>query len=166
MLLTPWTLASICSNFEDYTTVCKLLMLGLYRDYWFDSSSILLECVTGVYLGFLPSCKGPTTTSSVEFREDKFVQMESRNYICGQMAIGDRLTQELLDELQKRTERLLLVVYEGTNADATVHPTEGELFIKRHRSASSRDELGFAEWKTDITLEDIKNDLRFRKNSM
>ncbi|KAF1966521.1 hypothetical protein BU23DRAFT_544186 [Bimuria novae-zelandiae CBS 107.79] len=166
MLLTPWTLASICFNFEDYTTVCKLLMLGLYQDYWFDRSSMHNECVTGVYLGFIPSSKGPIIDNSLISLDGTVVQAQCRNYVCGQMAIGDPLTQELLNELQKRTERLLLVVYEGTNADATVYPTEGELFIKRHRSAKSRDEFEFAEWTTDITLEDIKNDLRFRKKSM
>ncbi|KAL5395216.1 hypothetical protein PMIN04_012927 [Paraphaeosphaeria minitans] len=166
MLLTPWTLASICSNFEDYTTVCKLLMLGLYRNYWFDPSSILVECVTGGYLGFLPSSKGPPSARGLKQVNDTIVQTESRNYVCGQMAIGDALTQGFLDELQKRTGRLLLVVYEGTNADATVHPTEGELVIKRHRSARSRQALDLTEWTIDTTLEDIKNDLRFRKSSM
>lgn len=141
-------------------------MLGLYRDYWFDSSSVLAECTTGVYLGFVPSSKGPAITESLTQLGSTIVETESRNYICGQMAIGDSLTRELLEELQKRTERILLVVYEGTNADATVCPTEGELFIKRHRSATSHDELSFAEWTVDMTLEDIKNDLRFRKNSM
>jgi hypothetical protein len=82
------------------------------------------------------------------------------------MAMGDSLTRDFLDELQKRTERILLVVYEGTNADATVCPTEGELFIKRHRSATSHDDLELTEWTIDMNLEDIKNDLRFRKNSM
>jgi hypothetical protein len=166
MLLTPWTLASICSNFEDYTTVCKLLMLGLYRDHWFDPSSILVECVTGVYLGFLPSSKGPPSASGLRQVNDTMVHTESRNYVCGQMAIGDALTQQLLDELQRRTERVILVVYEGTNADATVHPNEGELIIKRHRSARSRQALDLMEWTIDTTLEDIKNDLRFRKSSM
>lgn len=141
-------------------------MLGLYRDYWFDPSSIMVECVTGGYLGFIPSSKGPLNTSGLKQFNSTIVQTESRNYICGQMAIGDPLTQQFLEELQKRTERLLLVVYEGTNADATVHPTEGELIIKRHRSAKSRQVLDLVDWKIDTTLEDIKNDLRFRKNSM
>lgn len=141
-------------------------MLGSYRDYWFDSTSIIGDCVTGVYLGFIPSSKVPLVTNGFKLLDDAIIEIQSRNYVCGQMALGDPLTQDLLNELQNRTERLLLVVYEGTNADATVHPTEGELFIKRHRSARSRDELELAEWTTDITLEDIKNDLRFRKNSM
>ncbi|KAL1610104.1 hypothetical protein SLS60_001769 [Paraconiothyrium brasiliense] len=166
MLLTPWTLASICLNFEDYTLICKLLMLGLYRDYWFDPSSILVECVTGGYLGFVPSSKASQNTSGLSQFNNTIVQTEARNYVCGQMAMGDPLTQQFLDELEKRTERLLLVVYEGTNADATVHPTEGELIIKRHRSAKSRQALDLTEWTTDTSLEDIKNDLRFRKSSM
>lgn len=82
------------------------------------------------------------------------------------MAIGDPLTKQFLGELQMRTDRLLLVVYEGTNADATVHPSEGELVIKRHRSARSRQALDLVDWTIDTTLEDIKNDLRFRKSSM
>lgn len=166
-LLTPWTLASICSNFEDYTMICKLLMLGLYREHWFDAASLLTECTTGVYLGFLPSSKG-SSTSSTSFKkmDDTLVQQESRNYMCGQMAIADPLTQDFLEELRKRTDRLLLVVYEGTNADATVHPTEADLYINRHRSAKTYEELEGAEWTTDITLEDIKNNLRLRKTSM
>ncbi|CAI6331829.1 unnamed protein product [Periconia digitata] len=166
-LLTPWTVASICSNFEDYTTICKLLMLGLYREYWYDPGSILAECPTGIYLGFLPSSKGGVmTTTAFKHMQDHIVQEESRNYICGQMAIADPLTQEFLDELRRRSERLLLVVYEGTNADATVHPSDADIFIKRHRAAKSHEELDSAEWTTTVTLEDIKNDLRLRKTSM
>lgn len=142
-------------------------MLGLYRDHWFDPQSILTECTAAVYLGFIPSSKGNfTANASIQQAEDFVVQEEARNYVCGQMAIGDPLTQDFLDELRKRTERLLLVVYEGTNADATVHPSEGDLFIKRHRSAKSHGELKDVDWTTDITLEDVKNDLRFRKKSM
>ncbi|KAF1953675.1 hypothetical protein CC80DRAFT_494275 [Byssothecium circinans] len=166
-LLTPWTLASICSNFEDYSTICKLLMLGLYREHWYDPGSILTQCSTGVYLGFLPSSKGTSTgTTILKQMEDFIVQEESRNYVCGQMAIADPLTQDFLEELRRRSERLLLVVYEGTNADATVHPTEADLFIKRHRSAKSHEALESAEWTTSMTLEDVKNDLRLRKTSM
>lgn len=142
-------------------------MLGLYRENWLDPMSVLTECSTGVYSGFLPSSKGCFgTITTINQVDDTLVQEESRNYVCGQMAIADPLTQAFLDELRRRSERLLLVVYEGTNADATVHPTEPDLFIKRHRSAKSHEELETAEWATDITLEDIKNDLRLRKRSM
>jgi hypothetical protein len=105
-------------------------MLGLYREHWYDPASILNECATGVYFGFIPMRKGDFTNQSPlsEF------QSESRNYLCGQMAIGDPMTQCFLDELRKRKDRLYLVVYEGTNVDATVHPTEPDLFIKRRRS--------------------------------
>jgi hypothetical protein len=57
-LLTPWSLASICSNFEDYTTICKLLMLRLYDEHWYDPATIMNECTTGVYMGFIPTSKG------------------------------------------------------------------------------------------------------------
>ncbi|KAH7070148.1 hypothetical protein FB567DRAFT_573641 [Paraphoma chrysanthemicola] len=138
-LLSHWSLASICSNFEDYTTICKLLMLNLYNDHWFDPTSILSECTTG---------------------------RQSRNYLCGQMAIGDPLTQAFLDEIRKRKERLYLVVYEGTNADATVHPTEPDLFMCRHRSAMTHEELHNVRYSTTITLEDVKNQLRRGKTTM
>jgi hypothetical protein len=166
-LLTPWTVASICSNFEDYTTICKLLMLGMYNEHWFDPKSILSECTTGVYLGFVPTSKGDFTTSvGVRHDSNAYVHVETRNYICGQMAMGDRFTSEFLEELRRRTNRLHLVVYEGTSADATVHPTEPDLFISRYRSAASREGLHDAEWTTTMTLEDIKNQLRMRKTSM
>ncbi|OAL52599.1 hypothetical protein IQ07DRAFT_505038 [Pyrenochaeta sp. DS3sAY3a] len=166
-LLTPWTLASICSNFEEYTTVCKLLMLKLYNDHWFDPTSIMTECSTGVYLGFIPTSKGESTSLPGPKQEGKlWVERQSRNYLCGQMAIGHALTQAFLDELRKRIATLYLVVYEGTHADATVHPTEPDLFISRHRSALSREELDRADFSTTLTLEDIKNQLRMRKTSM
>ncbi|KAK1912018.1 hypothetical protein P3342_012501 [Pyrenophora teres f. teres] len=137
-LLTPWTLASICSNFEDYTTVCKLLMLKLYNDHWYDGKSIMGECATGVYLGFIPMSKGDfTSVNGLKQEEGMWVQRQSRNYLCGQMAIGHPLTRAFLSELRKRTASLYLVVYEGTLADATVHPTEPDLFISRHRSAAA-----------------------------
>jgi hypothetical protein len=82
------------------------------------------------------------------------------------MAIGDPLTQAFLDELRKRTSTLYLVVYEGTHADATVHPTEPDLFISRHRSAMTLDELEKADYSTTLTLEEIKNHLRMRKTTM
>jgi hypothetical protein len=82
------------------------------------------------------------------------------------MAIGDPLTQDFLNELRKRKERLLLVVYEGTNADATVHPTEEDLFISRRRSAALHESVEDAKWSVEITLEDVKNDLRLRKTTM
>ncbi|EMD64562.1 hypothetical protein COCSADRAFT_90251 [Bipolaris sorokiniana ND90Pr] len=166
-LLTPWTIASICSNFEDYTTICKLLMLKLYNDYWYDSNSILGECATGVYMDFIPMNKGDFTSSTGLKQEDNvWVQRQSRNYLCGQMAIGHPMTKAFLDELRKRTASLYLVVYEGTHADATVHPTEPDLFISRHRTAANLDELDTANFTTTLTLEEIKNELRMRKNSM
>ncbi|RYN43832.1 hypothetical protein AA0112_g330 [Alternaria arborescens] len=166
-LLTPWTLASICSNFEDYTTICKLLMLKLYQNHWYDPKSILGECATGVYMGFIPTSKGDYTSNTGLKQEDgKWIQRQSRNYLCGQMAIGHPLTQAFLNELRKRTASLYLVVYEGTHADATVHPTEPDLFISRHRSATSLDELDTVDFTTTLTLEEIKNQLRMRKTSM
>lgn len=137
-------------------------MLGLYREHWYDPASILNECATGVYFGFIPMRKGDFTNQSPlsEF------QSESRNYLCGQMAIGDPMTQCFLDELRRRKDRLYLVVYEGTNVDATVHPTEPDLFIKRRRSLQLGSDAKSAEWTTMITLEDVKNDLRLRKSSM
>ena len=166
-LLTPWTVASICSNFEDYTTICKLLMLGMYNEHWFDPTSILSECTTGVYLGFVPTSKGDYTNSLRLKDETKaYVHVESRNYLCGQMAMGDSFTRDFLEELRKRTNRLHIVVYEGTNAEATVHPTEPELYINRYRSANTREGLYDAQWTTTMTLEDIKNHLRMRKTSM
>lgn len=166
-LLTPWTIASICSNFEDYTTICKLLMLGLYNQHWYDPASILTECTTGVYMGFIPTSKGDFNANAGLKQEGQlWVQRQSRNYLCGQMAIGDPLTQDFLDELRKRTASLYLVVYEGTHADATVHPTEPDLFISRHRSAMNLDELDKSDYSTTLTLEDVKNELRMRKSSM
>ncbi|KAI4638598.1 hypothetical protein J4E93_009899 [Alternaria ventricosa] len=166
-LLTPWTVASICSNFEDYTTLCKLLMLGLYRDNWYNPSGILSECATGIYFGFIPTSKGEFSKATKTIEKDHgLVQTQARNYLCGQMAIGDPMTQYFLDELRRRTERLYLVVYEGTNVDATVHPTEADLFIKRTRSVQDLTQDPEADWTTTITLEDIKNDIRLRKTSM
>ncbi|KAF2624598.1 hypothetical protein BU25DRAFT_461119 [Macroventuria anomochaeta] len=71
-----------------------------------------------------------------------------------------------LEELRKQTNRLHLVVYEGTNAEAIVHPTEPEIFINHYRSASTREGLHYAAWTKTMTLEDIKNQLRMRKTSM
>lgn len=166
-LLTPWTLASICSNFEDYTTICKLLMLRLYNEHWYDPSSIMEQCPTGVYMGFVPTSKGDFSLHAGLRKEGElWVQRQSRNYLCGQMAIGDPLTQAFLDEIRRRKERLYLVVYEGTNADATVHPTEPDLFICRNRSAMTHEELQTVRYSTTITLEDVKNQLRRGKTTM
>ncbi|KAF1941695.1 hypothetical protein EJ02DRAFT_193200 [Clathrospora elynae] len=166
-LLTPWTLASICSNFEDYTTICKLLMMNLYSEHWHDPKSILGECAAGVYMGFIPTSKGDFTAKTCLKQEGQtWVQRQSRNYLCGQMAIGHSLTQAFLNELRKRTASFYLVVYEGTHADATVHPTEPDLFISRHRSAITLDELDTIDFTTTLTLEEIKNQLRMRKTSM
>ena len=142
-------------------------MLRLYNDHWYDPTSILSECATGVYMGFIPTSKGDfTLDAGLKQESSLWVQRETRNYLCGQMGIGHPLTQAFLDELRKRTARLFLVVYEGTHADATVHPTEPDLFISRHRSAMSLDELQTAEYSTTLTLEDIKNQLRRRKTSV
>ena len=143
-------------------------MLGMYNEHWFDPTSILSECTTGVYLGFVPTSKGDYSSgiSSPRSGDDSYVHIESRNYLCGQMAMGDSFTRDFLEELRRRSNRLFLVVYEGTNAEATVHPTEPELFINRHRSSSTREGLYEAEWRTTMTLEDIKNQLRMRKTSM
>lgn len=118
-------------------------------------------------MGFIPTSKGDFT-SAVGLRQEGqlWVQRQSRNYLCGQMAIGDPLTQAFLEELRKRTASLYLVVYEGTHADATVHPTEPDPFISRHRSALNLDELDTCDFSTTLTLEDVKNELRMRKSSM
>jgi hypothetical protein len=166
-LLTPWSLASICSNFEDYTTICKLLMLRLYDEHWYDPATIMNECTTGVYMGFIPTSKGDFSMHAGLRKEGElWVQRQSRNYLCGQMAIGDPLTQAFLDEIRKRKERLYLVVYEGTNADATVHPTEPDVYICRHRSAMTHEELQTVRYSTTVTLEDVKNQLRRGKTTM
>lgn len=166
-LLTPWSLASICFNFEDYTTICKLLMLRLYTEHWHDPASILTECTTGVYMGFIPTSKGDFSAhAGLQKEGELWVQRQSRNYLCGQMAIGHPLTQAFLDEIRRRKERLYLVVYEGTNADATVHPAEPELFICRNRTAMTHDELSKVSYTTTLTLDDIKNRLRREKTTM
>jgi hypothetical protein len=142
-------------------------MLRLYNEHWYDPASILSECSTGVYMGFIPTSKGDFTATAGLRQEGKlWVQRQSRNYLCGQMAIGDPLTLAFLDELRKRTSMLYLVVYEGTHADATVHPTEPDLFISRHRSALALDELDSVEYSTTLTLEEVKNQLRMRKTTM
>jgi len=142
-------------------------MLGLYRDNWYNLSGILSECATGIYFGFIPTSKGDFSKATKTIEKDHgLVQTQARNYLCGQMAIGDPMTQYFLDELRRRTERLYLVVYEGTNVDATVHPTEADLFIKRTRSVQDLAQDPEADWTTTITLEDIKNDIRLRKTSM
>jgi hypothetical protein len=116
--------------------ICKLLVSGLYNKHWYEPASILSESATGVYLGFIPTSKGDFAThAGIRKQGALWVQRQSRNYLCGQMTIGDPLTQTFLDEMLRRKERLYLVVYEGTNADATVRPTELDLFISRHRSA-------------------------------
>ena len=142
-------------------------MMRLYNDHWYDPASIMSECSTGVYMGFIPTSKGDFTTN-VGLRQEGqlWVQRESRNYLCGQMAIGDPLTQAFLDELRKRTSTLYLVVYEGTHADATVHPTEPDLFISRYRSAMNLDDLEKADYSTTLTLEEIKDNLRMKKTTM
>lgn len=142
-------------------------MLRLYNDHWYDSASILGECTTGVYMGFIPTSKGDFSTNAGLRQEGQlWVQRQSRNYLCGQMAIGHPLTQAFLDELRRRTAALYIVVYEGTHADATVHPTEPDLFISRHRSSMSLEELEKVDYSTTLTLEDVKNQLRRRKTSM
>lgn len=79
-------------------------MLGMYNEHWFDPTSILSECTTGVYLGFVPTSKGDYT-SSLRLKEETkaYVHVESRNYLCGQMAMGDGFTRDFLEELRKRT---------------------------------------------------------------
>ncbi|KAF2811922.1 uncharacterized protein BDZ99DRAFT_569863 [Mytilinidion resinicola] len=163
-VLTPWTFGSICQNFDDYTTICKLSMIGLYRENWYDPDIPLLDCTTGVYFGFIPSSKG-LLSSSAEQTDDSFVEVESRNYVTGQMAIGDLLAEALLDELRKRTERLVLVAYEGVDADPTIYPADDDLFITRKCSAKTKEMIDAAKWTTEVALEDIKNDLRLRKTS-
>ncbi|KAL6710141.1 hypothetical protein ACN47E_009932 [Coniothyrium glycines] len=166
-LLTPWTIASICSNFDDYTTLCKLLMLGFYHEHWFDASSVLNQSPTGVYFGFVLTHKGDFTLEIEPTRSGNLIrQHESRNYVCGQMAMGDHMTQAFLEELRRRTDRLYLVVYEGTSVDATVHPTEPDLFIKRTCSKLQEGPTSETEWSITMTLEDVKNTLRHRKTSM
>ncbi len=142
-------------------------MLGLYNDCWYDPRGILSECSTGVYMGFIPMLKGDYTSHAQPKQEGHvWVQRESRNYLCGQMALGRDLTHRFLDELRKRTASLYLVVYEGTRADATVHSTEPDLIISRNRSAASLEDLEKAEFTIDTRLEDIKNQLRMMKTSV
>ena len=82
------------------------------------------------------------------------------------MAIGNSLTYQLLDKLQKRPDRLLLVVYIGTDADTTVYPSEDDTPIRQRRSAKIKEELENVKWTTKVTLEDIKNTLRLGKDSV
>jgi hypothetical protein len=142
-------------------------MLGLYNEHWYDPASIMNECTTAVYMGFVPTNKGDHYGHGGLRKEGElWVQRQSRNYLCGQMAIEDPLTQAFLNEMQRRKERLHIVLYEGTNADATVHPTEPDLFICRHRSAMTHEELQSLRYSTTTTLEDVKNQVRRGKTTM
>jgi hypothetical protein len=142
-------------------------MLRLYSEHWHNPASIMDKCPIGVYMGFVPTSKGDFSAHVGLRKEGElWIQRQNRNYLCGQMAMGDPLTQAFLDEIRKRKERLYLVVYEGTNADATVHPTEPDLYICRHRSAMTHEELQTVRYSTTVTLEDIKNQLRRGKTTM
>lgn len=163
-LLSPKTLASICSDFEDYSTISKLLMMGFYRQHWEDPDSMLADCATAVYLGFIPSRKGDMSATEASETRRASVHVEARNYICGQMSGGHPLTEAFLEELRRRTERLIVVVYEGTNAVATVCPGDEELFIRRRRPAKTAKDPEKPPWIVELELEDIKNDLRMRKS--
>jgi hypothetical protein len=33
-------------------------MLRLYDEHWYDPATIMNECTTGVYMGFIPTSKG------------------------------------------------------------------------------------------------------------
>jgi hypothetical protein len=143
------------------------LTLGRYKECWNDPNSILEECATGVYLGFIPSKKGDLASSNGRKREgNSFVQTESRNYVCGQMAIGNPLTKNFLNELRRRTGRVLLVVYEGTNFDTIVHLPGEDIFISRHRTAKAYEDMTEKPWTVDFTLEHVKNYLSLGKTAM
>lgn len=73
------------------------------------------------------------------------------------MATRDSFARHSLEEPRRRTNRHNLVVYEGTNAEATVYPTEPELFTDRHRSATIRECRNDAPWTTTVTLKDTRN---------
>jgi hypothetical protein len=142
-------------------------MLGLYNEHWYDPASIMNECTTAVYLGFIPTGKGDHYGhASLRKEGELWVQQQSRNYLCGQMSIEDPLTQAFLNEMQRRKERLHIVLYEGTNADLTVHLTEPDLFICRHRSARTHEELQSLQYSTTTTLEDVKNQLKRGNTTM
>jgi hypothetical protein len=131
-------------------------MLRLYNKHWNDPAKIMSECTTKVSMGFIPTSKGDFAAHAGLRKEvDLGFQWKFRNYLCGRMAIGDTLTQAFLDEIRKRKERMYLVVYEGTNADNTVHPTEPDLFICRHRSAVMHEELQTVRYSTSMRLEDV-----------
>ncbi|KAF2193050.1 hypothetical protein K469DRAFT_730028 [Zopfia rhizophila CBS 207.26] len=115
----PHTLASG----SDYTIIYKLLIISYYQKYWFDPTSVLKDCTTGVYLSFISSSKGDFT-----------FMIRPRNYF--------------LDEIHKRTDRLVLVVYEGLNADATVYSSNNNLFIICYRTAKSNKDIKKAKWTT------------------
>ncbi|KAF2870167.1 hypothetical protein BDV95DRAFT_496720 [Massariosphaeria phaeospora] len=169
-LLSPPTLATICSTFSDYTAICKLLTLGLYHAHWFDPSSLLSEMPTSVYHGFIPFAKGDYTHTPQLSRSptspSSLTQRESRNYLCGQMALGTRLTHDFVAALRQRADRLLLVVYEGMAAHPTLHPREPNPFISRWREAPSVEGLDAAPWTTSTALEDLRAELRARKTAV
>ncbi|OCL00617.1 uncharacterized protein K441DRAFT_421922, partial [Cenococcum geophilum 1.58] len=51
------TLLTIYKSFKDYSSIYKLLIIGLYNKYWCDLKSLLLKYTAIVYLGFIPSNK-------------------------------------------------------------------------------------------------------------
>lgn len=144
--------------------ISKLLMMGFHHEHWHDSGGLLADCATAVYLGFIPSRKGDMSNTEGNDTRRSLVHVEARNYICGQMAGGHPLTEAFLDELKRRTERLFVVVYEGTKAVATVFPSDQELFIRRQRPANIAEGAEQPPWTVELELEDIKNDLRMRKS--
>ncbi|KAH7119679.1 hypothetical protein B0J11DRAFT_582191 [Dendryphion nanum] len=157
-LLTPWTIAGICTNFDEFTTICKLLMVGLYREQWYDPASVLTECRTGVYLGFIPSLKGDLASrEDLNYDSMAEVHREWRNYVCGQMPMGTPLTLKFLGEIRKRSGRLIVSVFEGN--DAVVTTNEKDITVERYR-------VGNNAWTNGITIEDIRNEVRMTKPHM
>lgn len=163
----PWYLfPCLYMSFADHLHMSKLLLQNRYGEDWLPEEKSLRDCTDGAFLGFVVStqalCDPPLPEIAAEahcFRGTEF-----RNYVAGRMSTNDPLAEALFDELKRRTRSCLLVVWKGSGFENPLFQTEGDMFIKRTRTAKTRDDLSNVPWEISWDLSHIESDLRKQRS--
>ncbi|KAK5630100.1 hypothetical protein RRF57_005815 [Xylaria bambusicola] len=169
-----WNLHSFAFRFEDLVMVRVLIACRRYESvdgstddipsWQAPDEDVSQENVSAVPHSFIAVTKGFfDPESSGESKKGIAEERQTRSYLVGRMSRQDPWARKLAQELSERIGRLQILVYGRDN------PVRAALFVslsgdqnpwvKRTRSALTKEALRSQEWTVELSLENILDDL-------
>ncbi|KAI9781821.1 MAG: hypothetical protein M1816_002171 [Peltula sp. TS41687] len=172
-----WDLERFAIRFEDLVVVKALIACLRYGsvdpgdddvpNWYLPDQDVSQECVLAVIQGFIAVTKGfyDPGRPSAETEHGIAKERQTRCYLVGRMSRKDLLARQLAQELRERVARFQVLVYDregetaGTPRLVSPSPADQNPWIRRSRSAPTKEALGSQPWMIEWSLENILGDL-------